>query len=58
MHLIAAFCQWLEQTTVGTVIRQSLWLFPVIETIHIFGIVVLVGSHVDSGLAPHGFDLS
>ncbi len=44
MHLIAAFCQWLEQTTVGTVIRQSLWLFPVIETIHIFGIVILVGA--------------
>jgi uncharacterized membrane protein len=27
----------------GTVIRESLWLFPVIETVHIFGIILLVG---------------
>jgi hypothetical protein len=43
MHLIAAICQWLEQTAVGTSIRESLWLFPVIETVHIFGIILLVG---------------
>src|SRR6266404_6092816 len=43
MHLIFAVCQWLEQTSIGTVIRESLWLFPVIETVHIFGIILLVG---------------
>jgi hypothetical protein len=43
MHLLFAFCQWLEQTSVGTTIRESLWLFPVIETVHIFGIILLVG---------------
>jgi hypothetical protein len=43
MHLIFAICQWLEQTSIGTVIRESLWLFPVIETVHIFGIILLVG---------------
>ena len=43
MHLIFAICQWLEQTSMGTVIRESLWLFPVIETVHIFGIILLVG---------------
>ena len=43
MHLIFVFCQWLEQTSVGTAIRESLWLFPVIETVHIFGIILLVG---------------
>src|ERR1700732_5268630 len=43
MHLIFAFCQWLEQTSIGTAIRESLWLFPVIETVHIFGIILLVG---------------
>src|SRR5437016_4516556 len=35
---------WLEQTGFATRIRQSLWLFPIIETIHLFGIVLLVGS--------------
>jgi hypothetical protein len=43
MHLLSVICQWLEQTSIGTAIRESLWLFPVIETVHIFGIILLVG---------------
>jgi hypothetical protein len=43
MHFFFVICQWLEQTTIGTAIRESLWLFPVIETVHIFGIILLVG---------------
>jgi hypothetical protein len=37
-------CKWLEHTPVGTAVRESLWLFPTIETLHLFGIVLLVGS--------------
>src|SRR5229473_6913824 len=44
MHYIISICQWLEQTPVGTSIRESLWLFPIIETVHIFGIILLVGA--------------
>src|ERR1700694_3383102 len=44
MHLVVAFCQWLERTSIGTAVRESLWLFPVIETVHIFGIILLVGA--------------
>jgi uncharacterized membrane protein len=44
MHFLYAICQWLEQTTVGASIRESLWMFPIIETIHIFGIISLVGA--------------
>src|SRR6202521_3967389 len=44
MQFIITICQWLEQTAVGTNIRESLWLFPVIETVHIFGIILLVGA--------------
>jgi uncharacterized protein DUF6644 len=44
MNVITAICVWLEQTGVGTTIRESLWLFPVIETVHIFGIILLVGA--------------
>src|SRR6202521_3799266 len=44
MHFIIAICEWLEQRAVGTSIRESLWLFPIIETVHIFGIILLVGS--------------
>jgi len=38
------FCQWLDQSSVGTAIRQSLWLFPAIETIHLLGMAALVGT--------------
>lgn len=38
------FCQWLDQTSVATAIRQSLWLFPAIETVHLLGMAALVGT--------------
>ena len=41
---IYELCQWLEKTSVGMAIRDSSWLFPVIESIHVLGIVVLVSS--------------
>jgi len=44
MQTLYAICHWLENTGMGSTIRESLWLFPVIETIHIFGIICLVGS--------------
>ena len=39
-----AFCKWLEQTSVGGAVRQSLWLFPAIETVHLLGMAALVGT--------------
>src|ERR1700686_2937172 len=44
MQFIITICVWLEQTAVGSHVRESLWLFPVIETVHIFGIILLVGA--------------
>ena len=34
----------LEQTAIGNVIRESLWLFPAIEAVHLIGLAVLGGS--------------
>ena len=34
----------LEQTWVGNAIRESLWLFPAIEAVHLLGLAVLGGS--------------
>jgi uncharacterized membrane protein len=42
--LILRLCAWLESTHVATVIRESTWLFPTIETIHVLSIVLVVGS--------------
>ncbi|HUC29906.1 MAG TPA: DUF6644 family protein [Candidatus Acidoferrum sp.] len=39
-----AFCKWIEQTSVGSAIRESLWLFPAIETAHLLGMAMLVAT--------------
>jgi hypothetical protein len=39
-----SFCRWLEQTRVGAGVRESLWLFPAIETLHLLGMAALVGT--------------
>jgi hypothetical protein len=42
--VIPEICTWLENSAVGTAIRQSTWLFPTIETIHVLATVLVVGS--------------
>jgi hypothetical protein len=37
------FCEWLEQTSVAVSVRQSLWLFPVLECLHLLGMTALLG---------------
>ncbi len=37
---------WLEKTAVAATIRQSLWLYPALEIIHIVGIVLLAGAAI------------
>ena len=37
-------CKWLDQTAVGATVRESLWLFPAIETVHLLGMAALVGT--------------
>jgi hypothetical protein len=44
MSMLFTVCHWLEHTLMGTAVRESAWLFPTIETLHIFGIILLVGS--------------
>lgn len=40
----AAIFQELENTTLAVTIRQSAWLYPALEVVHITGIVLLVGA--------------
>ena len=39
-----SFFEWSETTLVGTTIRDSLWLFPVIEAFHLVAFAVLGGT--------------
>lgn len=55
MPTFLEFCKWLQQTSWAAAIRDSLWMFPVIETVHIFGIVALVGATSILDLRLMGF---
>lgn len=39
-----AVCKWLEQSWVGGAVRESSWLFPATETVHLLGMAALVGT--------------
>jgi uncharacterized membrane protein SirB2 len=38
------FCQWLENTGVGTAIREGTLYFPLLDGLHLFGITIMFGS--------------
>lgn len=35
------FCKWIEHSPFGTGVRDSVWIFPVVESIHILSIALL-----------------
>ncbi len=41
--MISTTLQWLEDTSWAVAIRESIWLYPALEILHIAGIVLLVG---------------
>jgi hypothetical protein len=41
--MICAFFQWADSTWWGVLIRQSIWGFAIVETIHLFGLMLLLG---------------
>lgn len=44
MPLVAGAAEWLASTPLSQAMRGSLWLYPVVETVHIAGFAVLVGA--------------
>jgi hypothetical protein len=38
------FCRSLEQTSIGAAVRESSWLFPAIETLHLLGMAALLAT--------------
>ena len=39
-----SWLDWLDDSRLGLAMRGELWLYPIIEVVHIIGFVVLVGS--------------
>jgi hypothetical protein len=47
-------CQWLQDTDIGTSIRESIWTFPIIETTHVLALSISVGLLLVSDLRLMG----
>jgi len=41
---LLSLCQWLQQTPASTGIRESIWVFPIIETTHLLSLAASVGT--------------
>jgi len=52
------FFQWCYDTSLGETIRNSTWLFPVIETFHLFGLGLTAGAVLGVNLRLLGVGLS
>lgn len=48
------FFQWCDSTWIGVTIRESRYLFPVIETVHLLGLTLLLGTTIIISLRLFG----
>lgn len=55
--MLLPFFEWCEATAVGSAIRGSSWLFPVIESVHLLALALLGGALLVVDLRLLGFGL-
>jgi hypothetical protein len=55
---LLAFCKWCEASALGNSLRESLWLFPVIEAGHLLALAVIGGAVLLVDFRLMGFGLS
>ena len=50
--------QWFEATAIGTTVRESLWLFPLVQCFHLLSLALLGGALLVVDLRMLGFGLT
>jgi hypothetical protein len=50
--------EWCEATAIGSAVRESVWLFPAIEAVHLIGLSLLFGAIIVVDLRLLGLGLS
>jgi hypothetical protein len=55
---LLAFVRWCDQSAVAETIRQSVWMFPVIEAVHLLALALLGGAVLVVDLRLLGWGLS
>lgn len=43
---LAAWCAWLGDTAWSTALRESLWAYPIVDTVHVLGLIGFVGAAI------------
>ena len=43
MSEVPALIQWMQNSDIGTGIRESIWLFPIVEATHVLALAISVG---------------
>jgi uncharacterized membrane protein SirB2 len=54
---VLSFFTWCEKTWLGDAIRDSRWLFPAIESVHLLGLAVIGGAVLVMNLRLLGFGI-
>src|ERR1700681_597747 len=54
---LLAICQWIQDTPVGTALRESTYMFPIVEGSHLLGLGISVGTIMVSDLRLMGLIL-
>lgn len=42
--MLLEFFRWCDSTWISNVIRNSTWIFPIVEVFHLFGLTLLLGT--------------
>src|SRR3954462_7420028 len=56
--MLLPFFQWCENTNVASAIRDSVWLFPVVEAVHLVALAMIGGAVLMVDLRLLGWTLS
>ncbi|MBZ5575247.1 MAG: hypothetical protein LAP40_01650 [Acidobacteriia bacterium] len=41
---LLSICQWIQDTPIGTGLRESIWMFPIVESTHVLALSLSVGT--------------
>ena len=52
------FFEWSEQTGLGTMVRESIWMFPIIEAVHLVALCLMGGALIVVDLRLLGLGLT
>src|SRR5580704_1605449 len=52
-----SICQWIHQTQLSVAIRESVWIYPILDVLHCVGILLVAGTIVVVDLRLLGFGL-